>query len=153
VPCRILNLISRRREIGDEGGALDPVDEVMATVERFNDAFNQKDVGVVMAMLTPDIVFENTSGGRFEGQEAVRAVLDRAFQLMSAVWFETEEVLALGERAVVLWTYLFAKGDPGQGRVRGVDVFRVRGGLIAEKLSYVKSEEFVRKLGLTLPGS
>jgi ketosteroid isomerase-like protein len=132
---------------------MDPADEVLATVERFNDAFNKKEVGAVMAMATPDIVFENTSGGRFEGQEAVRAVLDRAFRLMSPGWFDIEEVLALGDRAVVLWTYIFDRERPEQGRLRGVDVLRLRRGLVAEKYSYVKSEEFVRKLGLTLPGS
>jgi hypothetical protein len=34
---------------------------------------------------------------------------------------------------VVRWRYAW-----GDGHVRGVDVFRVRGGLVAEKLSYVK---------------
>lgn len=130
---------------------MDTAGEVRAIVERFNDAFNQKDVGAVMAMVTPDIVFENTSGGRFEGQEAVRPVLERAFQLMSRGWFETEEMLTLGDRAVVLWTYLFDKRGPEEGRIRGVDVFRVRRDLVAEKLSYVKSEDFVQKIGLTLP--
>ena len=52
--------------------------------------------------------------------------MDRAFQLMSRRWFETEEVLAVGDRVVVLWRYLFEKGDPEQGWVRGVDVFPVR---------------------------
>jgi len=132
---------------------MEPAHDRLAAVERFNNAFNQKDVGAVMAMATPDIVFENTSGGRFEGQEAVRAVLDRAFQLMSRGWFETEEILAVGDRVVVLWRYLFDKGQPAQGSVRGIDVFRVRAGLVAEKFSYVKSEDFVHRLGITLPGS
>ena len=115
--------------------------------------FNQKDVEAVMEMMTPDVVFENTSGGRFEGQETVRAVLDRAFGLMSAGWFETEEITALGDRAVVLWEYVFDKEHPERGHIRGADVFRVRGDRVAEKFSYVKSEEFVQKLGLQLPSS
>jgi ketosteroid isomerase-like protein len=106
---------------------MDPAQDVLATVERFNDVFNQKDVEAVMEMMTPDVVFENTSGGRFEGQETVRAVLDRAFGLMSAGWFETEEIMALGDRAVVLWKYVFDKEHPERGHIRGADVFRVRG--------------------------
>jgi ketosteroid isomerase-like protein len=132
---------------------MDPAQDVLATVERFNDVFNQKDVEAVMEMMTSDVVFENTSGGRFEGQETVRAVLDRAFGLMSAGWFETEEITALGDRAVVLWKYVFDKEHPGRGHIRGADVFRVRGDRVAEKFSYVKSEEFVQKLGLQLPSS
>jgi len=47
-------------------GLSEPVPRrVLAADERVNDAFNQKDVGAVMAMVTPDIVFENTSGRRF----------------------------------------------------------------------------------------
>jgi ketosteroid isomerase-like protein len=51
---------------------MEPAHDVLAAVERVNDAFDQKDVGAVMAMVTPDIVFENTSGRRFEGEAAVR---------------------------------------------------------------------------------
>jgi ketosteroid isomerase-like protein len=96
-------------------------------------------------------VFENTSGGRFEGQAAVRGVLVRAFELMSAGRFDTEAMFAAGDRCVVQWIYTFDTRQPEQDHVRGVDIFRVRDGLVAEKLSYVKSEEFVRQLGLQLP--
>jgi hypothetical protein len=34
--------------------------------------------------------------------------------------------------------------------VRGVDVFRVEGPKVAEKLSYIKSDDFVQKLGLQI---
>jgi len=129
---------------------MDLAEDVLATVARFNDVFNQKDVEAVMEMMTPDVVFENTSGGRFEGKEAVGAVLHRAFRLMSAGWFEAEEIMAFGDRAVVLWKYLFDKEHPERDHIRGVDVFRVRGDHVAEKFSYVKSEEFVQKLGLQL---
>ncbi len=53
-------------------------EQTLATIERFNEAFNRQDVEAVMKLMADDIVFENTSGGRFEGQEAVRAVLTRA---------------------------------------------------------------------------
>ncbi len=132
---------------------MDLGEDVLATVTHFNDVFNQKDVEAMMGMMTDDVVFENTSGGCFEGQAAVRSVLDRAFQVMSTGWFETEEIMALGDRAVVLWSYALDKEHPDRGHVRGVDIFRVRHDRVAEKLSYVKSEEFVQKLGLQLPSS
>lgn len=126
---------------------------ILDTVERFNEAFNRHDVDDVMNLMTDDVVFENTSGGRFEGQEAVRAVLTRAFQLMSTGWFETEETFTAGDRCVVLWIYAFNRREPEHGQIRGIDVFRVRDGLVSEKYSYVKSEEFVQKLGLQIAGS
>ena len=36
----------------------------MDVIERFNDAFNRHDVEAVMELMTEDVVFENTSGGR-----------------------------------------------------------------------------------------
>jgi hypothetical protein len=101
-------------------------------------------------MMTDDVVFENTSGVRFEGHEAVRAVLTRAFELMRSGWFDTEEAFVADDRCVVLWTYDFSRGKPDRGTVRGVDVFRVEGPKVAEKLSYIKSDDFVQKLGLQI---
>jgi hypothetical protein len=37
----------------------------------------------------------------------------------------------------VQWTYHWIK-ESGAGHVRGVDVFRIHNGKVAEKLSYVK---------------
>ena len=132
---------------------MDLAEDTLATVARFNEAFNQKDVAAVMEMMTDDVIFENTSGGRFEGQGAVRSVLDRAFQMMSRGRFETEEIIALGDRAVVLWSYAFDTEHPERGHIRGVDIFLVRHDRVAEKSSYVKSDEFVQRLGLQLPSS
>ncbi len=109
----------------------------LATIDRFNEAFNRHDVDTVMALMTEDIVFENTSpppdGERFEGQAAVRAFWELFFAGSPRARFEAEEVLAAGDRCVVSWRYSW-----GDGHIRGVDLFRVREGKVAEKLSYVK---------------
>jgi hypothetical protein len=46
--------------------------------------------------------------------------------------FDAEETFAADDRVVQLWRYSW-----GGGHVRGVDVFKVRDGKVAEKLSYV----------------
>jgi limonene-1,2-epoxide hydrolase len=129
------------------------VEEVLETIVSFNDAFNRHDVDAVVDLMTEDAVFENTSGSRFEGQEAVRAVLTRAFALMSPGWFDTDEIFAAEDRCVVRWTYAFRRGEPERGFVQGVDLFRVRETKVSEKFSYVKSEDFVEKLGLEIAGA
>lgn len=115
--------------------------DTLAVVDRFNDAFNRHDVDGIMAMMTPDCVFENTrpapDGKRVEGAAAVRAVWERLFASSPLGRFEFTDRFAAGDRAVVLWTYYWVK-DGSPGHVRGVDVFRIRDGRIAEKLSYVK---------------
>lgn len=113
----------------------------MAAVARFNDAFNLQDIDAVMAAMTDDCVFENTvpppDGARSVGQEAVRVAFRAFFASSPAARFATEESFACADRCVVRWTYHWDGAD-GQGHIRGVDLFRVRDGKVAEKLSYVK---------------
>ena len=110
-------------------------------VERFNEAFNRHDVDAIMACMTHDCVFENTrpapDGTRVTGQSAVRKVWEDLFARSPSAQFTTEEIFEAGDRCVVRWVYQWIR-DGQPGRVRGVDVFRVRDGLVAEKLSYVK---------------
>ena len=51
------------------------------TIARFNEAFNRHDVEAVLQLMTDDVVFENTSGGRFEGQAAVPWGLDAGLRV------------------------------------------------------------------------
>jgi ketosteroid isomerase-like protein len=125
-----------------------PIEEAPATsstataVERFNEAFNRKDVDAVMALMTDDCIFENTwpapDGERHAGQAAVRAFWERFFHDSPGAVFQTEELVACGDRCFVRWRYEWDSADGTTGHVRGVDLFRVRDGRVAEKLSYVK---------------
>jgi ketosteroid isomerase-like protein len=86
-------------------------------------------------------VFENTrpapDGTRVSGAADVRAFWEQFFRDSPQARFEAEDTFAAGDRCVVRWIYSWVKnGKPG--RVRGVDVFRVRDGKVCEKLSYVK---------------
>jgi ketosteroid isomerase-like protein len=109
---------------------------VNPAVAAFLKAFDARDVDAVMAAMTPDCVFEDTSppdGVRHEGADAVRAAWTALFAGSPDAAFSTEEVIDAGDRVVVRWRYSW-----GAGHVRGVDVFTVREGLVAEKRSYVK---------------
>jgi ketosteroid isomerase-like protein len=116
--------------------------ETLATIEQFNDAFNRHDVEAVMALMTEDVVFENTSpapdGERFAGHAVVRTFWERFFAASPNAWFDVEDLFAAGDRCLVRWRYRWGGNGPDAGHVRGVDVFRVRDGKVAEKLSYVK---------------
>ena len=113
---------------------------------RFGAAFDRQDLDAVLAAMTPDCVFESTAppdGARYEGAEAVRAAFGEFFAASSGAAFETEEEIVSGDRMIVRWRYSWpasAGAGPGNtaGHVRGIDVFRVRDGLVAEKVSYVK---------------
>ena len=111
-------------------------DASLAAVARFDAAFGLQDIDAVMAAMTADCVFESTAppdGVRYEGQAALRAAWTGFFAASPGAVFETEEQLAWDDRVVTRWRYTWEGGH-----VRGVDVFRIQDGLVAEKLSYVK---------------
>jgi len=128
--------------VGPVPGADDGAKETFEAVGRFNEAFNRHDVDGVMRSMTDDCVFENTcpppDGERYIGQEAVRGFWVRFFRSSPDAVFETEEIFAHGDRCVARWLYRWVGKDGTPGHIRGVDVFRVRDGKVAEKLSYVK---------------
>jgi SnoaL-like domain len=75
-----------------------------------------------------------TGTGRhpFRGRDAIRLAWQPIFDDVHAV-FEAEETFAMADRVVQRWRYAWF-----DGHIRGVDVFRIRDGLVCEKLSYVK---------------
>lgn len=117
-------------------------EQTRSVIEAFNNAFNRQDVAAAMALMTGDCVFENTypapDGTRVEGQAAVRAAFAEFFRQSPQARFEWEEVVVLGDRCAVRWVYHWGGAGDEAGHVRGIDLFRLRDGKIAEKLSYVK---------------
>ena len=114
----------------------------LGVIDRFNEAFNRRDVEEIMALMTNDVVFENTSpwpdGERYDGQESVRGFWVQFFASSPNARFDSEDIFAGGDRCTVRWIYNWTDAEGKSGHVRGVDVFRVRDGKVAEKLSYVK---------------
>ncbi|MCC6167267.1 MAG: nuclear transport factor 2 family protein [Caldilineaceae bacterium] len=114
--------------------------QTRAAVDAFNDAFNRHDIAGVMALMAADCVFENTypppDGTRVVGAMAVRETFAEFFRQSPQARFEWEEIVALDDRCAVRWVYHWGGAHPGH--VRGIDLFRLRNGKIAEKLSYVK---------------
>jgi ketosteroid isomerase-like protein len=115
--------------------------ETAEVVGAFNDAFGRLDAAAVMSLMTEDCVFENTfpapDGERYVGAGQVHEYWRGFFASTPSARFEAEETLVFGDRAVVRWVFHW-ENDGVAGHVRGIDLFRVRAGKVAEKLSYVK---------------
>jgi ketosteroid isomerase-like protein len=108
-------------------------------------AWDDHDLNGVMALFHDDILFENWTGGRAQGKEA----LCKAWY----PWFEdhgnfkfTEEDLFIDEAAqkvLYRWSLEWPSRQRGfEGRCerrRGVDVLHFRNGKIIEKLTYSKT--------------
>ena len=116
-----------------------PPAAALAAVDRFAAAFDARDVDAVMACMTSDCLFESTDppdGVRYQGSDAVRGAWERLFEASPDATFTTESRFADGANVAVTWRYDWGGDRPGH--VRGVDLFVVREGLIAQKCSYVK---------------
>ena len=118
------------------------VEAAMRVALEFNEAFNRHEVAGMMRLMSDDCVFENTApapdGVVYSGQEAVTRFWQDFFRESPQAHIDIEEIFGFGERCVMRWTYRWVDAAGQTGHVRGADVFRVRSGLIREKLSYVK---------------
>jgi ketosteroid isomerase-like protein len=116
--------------------------QTLQLLREFHEAFNRHAVDQIMALMTDDCVFENTypppDGTRLSGQAAVRAYWEAFFRESPQAHFAIEDLFASSDRGVLRWRYSWIDGQGHEGHVRGVDIFRVRDGKVAEKLSYVK---------------
>jgi ketosteroid isomerase-like protein len=114
----------------------DGVPEPSKVVEAFGAAWAAHDLAAALAMVSDDCVFDATGpapdGTRHVGVDALRRAWAPIFDDPGS-HFYAEETFGAGDRVVQRWRYSFEGGH-----VRGVDLFLVRDGKVAEKLSYVK---------------
>jgi ketosteroid isomerase-like protein len=121
---------------------MDRVESGIRVVLEFNAAFNRHDVAGMMQLMSDDCVFENTSpapdGTVYTGKAAVTQFWQDFFRASPHAHIDIEEIFGLGMRCIMRWRYEWVDETGIKGHVRGVDIFHVKGGLIVEKLSYVK---------------
>jgi ketosteroid isomerase-like protein len=112
----------------------------LQTIQRFNQAFVQHDASLLEGLIAEDCVMESVEpapdGTRFVGRAACLEFWQKLANNRDGA-FTTEDIVAIDERAIILWRYHFGQGQAQS--VRGVNVMRVRDGLITEALGYVKS--------------
>ena len=108
-----------------------------AVLRRFNDVFLSHDPAALPELVAADCVIENTvpapDGARYEGRAACIALWTE-IATMPGTFFEVENVTVLGEQGIIRWRYHWGEGSS----VRGVNLMRVRDGLIVEAQGYVK---------------
>lgn len=108
-------------------------------IDQFNRAFGEHDPSLLKDLLAPDCVLENSGpapqGSRHEGYDECLEFWSQIAASQQAQ-FTPEEVWTAGERAVCRWLLRYGPGP--QDYVRGVNVTRLRDGLIVESFGYVK---------------
>jgi ketosteroid isomerase-like protein len=112
--------------------------ETAEIMRRFNQAFLDHEPAILKDLIAPDCVMESIqpapNGTRYEGYDACLAFWE-ALATEPVTYFDVEDTIAMGDRAIIRWRFNF-----GDGRsVRGVNLMHVRDGRIVEALSYSKS--------------
>jgi hypothetical protein len=111
-----------------------------AVLERFNQFFLTHDPAALAELVAEDCVIENTEpapdGSRHEGKAACIELWAK-IATMPGAHFETETIIARGDRGEIRWRLVWGPGHADS--VRGVNLMRAREGLIIEALGYVKA--------------
>ena len=118
------------------------LESAVRTVLAFNEAFNRHDVDGMMALMSDDCLFENTSpapdGAVYTGKEAVRQFWQEFFLQSPQAHIKIEDIKGFGHSCIMRWRYDWVDEAGKPGHVRGVDLYQEKNGVICEKLSYVK---------------
>lgn len=106
---------------------------------RFNQVFLTHDPAALEDLVADDCVIENTQpasdGARHEGK-AECIELRTKIATMPGAYFETEGIIARGDRGEIRWRLIW--GPEHRDSVRSVNLMHVRNGRIVEALGYVK---------------
>lgn len=114
--------------------------ETATIMRRFNHAFRDHEPLALRELIAPDRVMESIQpapdGTRYEGYDACLAFWE-ALAADPVAYFDVEDTIVMGDRAVIRWRFNFGDG----GSVRGVNLMHVRDGRIVEALGYAKSPD------------
>ncbi len=129
-------------------------------IDRYNEAWNTRDVDAIMAMHAPDMVFENHTAGESAVGEEARAHIGSIFAAWPDIQFTTRRLYVREGLVVQEWTAAathantMRRGDlvaePTGNRVewRGIDSIPFEDGLIKRKDVYSDSVSILRQVGL-----
>jgi ketosteroid isomerase-like protein len=114
-------------------------DDTAEVMRRFNEVFLRHDPTALPDLVAADCVIENTTpapnGARCVGRDECVAQWTQV-ATATGTHFELEEVVTMGDRAIIRWR--FFADESGSPSMRGVNLMRVRDGLIVEAMGYVK---------------
>ena len=120
-------------------------DEIEKALKEWNLAWDKHDLEGVMALFHEDVVFENWTGGKVRGKEALRKAWEPWFSNHGNFRFMEEETFIDEKEQKILYRWVlewpsFETGSKGKPeKRRGVDVIHFKNGKIVKKLTYSKT--------------
>jgi len=130
--------------------------ENKALVRRYyTEVFNERRVDLVDGLAVEDYVEHDPFPGQGDGRTDLRARVELILAAMNPLRFEVQDVIAEGDRVVVRWVQQGTQsgafmGIPPTGRqytFAGIDIHRLRDGLMAEHWHVVDLFGLLQQLG------
>ena len=118
---------------------------IKQVLDEWNQAWSRHDLNGVMALFHDDVLFENWTGARVQGKDALENAWSSWFKNHKEFKFIEEETFIDESEQKVLYRWQlewpsFEKGFEGQlEKRRGVDVIHFQDGKIIKKLTYSKT--------------
>ena len=134
--------------------------DLTEAIGRYNDAWNDQDLGAIMAMHAPDMVFENHTAGESATGAEVRSHIGSIFETWPDIEFTTRRLYVRDDLVVQEWTASATHSNemhrgelvapPTGNRIEwvGMDVIPFEDGLITRKDVYSDSVSILRQVGL-----
>jgi steroid delta-isomerase-like uncharacterized protein len=138
----------------------DGIDNLTATIGRYNDAWNAQDLDAIVAMHAPDMVFANHTAGESASGADVRTHIASIFAAWPDLRFETRRLYVREGLVVQEWTAAATHAktmrrgglvaEPTRRRVEwdGIDSIPFEDGLVKRKDVYSDSVSILRQVGL-----
>jgi ketosteroid isomerase-like protein len=133
--------------------------EIEQSLSEWNRAWSNYDLEGVMELFHDDILFENWTGGKAQGKQALRQAWTDWFANHGGFRFTEEETFIDEARQKALYRWQLdwpslEKGHEGQREIRrGVDVIHFKDGKIIRKLTYSKTTLLIdgKRIRLSAP--
>ena len=119
----------------------------MAFLDKYQQAWSAHDADAIVAMMTPDCLYEASFGSepwgeRFVGRKAVSDGIKR--NLSTSPHPNTElvhyERHIFGSRAFSMWTSTYVEGDGSRVSLHGCDYYEFKDGLVSKKIAFRKAK-------------
>jgi ketosteroid isomerase-like protein len=125
-------------------------------MEKWNQAWDLHDLEGVMSLFHENVVFENWTGGRAVGRDALEKAWKPWFENHGGFRFVPEDLFVdeTEQKVLYRWKLLwpsYEKGYEGLPEIRrGVDVIYFKDGKIIEKLTYCKTRIEINRQRISL---
>ena len=118
-------------------------DDLIHLTEEFVDAFNRMNLDDVVNFFATDGVYEDSTGGRHVGHEAIRTAFEPLVGgSRGKIRFDGEDIFVEAESGKVLASWrLYLDKDGSVSVIRGIDILEFTGDKLKRKGAYMKVDK------------